>query len=93
MLDAALEALGPERLLWGCDLTIETGLAKLRAFEAIGLEREKIALIRWKNAARIFPPDTFPGLMEGRSRRMPRTQKAATRPLSRAPGAVRTTDS
>jgi predicted TIM-barrel fold metal-dependent hydrolase len=62
MLDAALEALGPDRLLWGCDLTIETGLAKLRAFEAIGLEKEKLSLIRWGNALRIFPPNAFPGL-------------------------------
>jgi predicted TIM-barrel fold metal-dependent hydrolase len=72
MLDAALEALGPERLLWGCDLTMETGLAKLRAFEAIGLEKEKMSLIRWGNAERIFPPNAFPGLWtskaaEGRS--------------------------
>jgi uncharacterized protein len=64
MLDAALEALGPERLLWGCDLTMETGFAKLRAFEAIGLEKEKLSLIRWGNAVRIFPPNAFPGLAD-----------------------------
>ena len=64
MLDAAIEALGPYRLLWGCDLTMETGLAKLRALEAIGLEPEKLALIRWRNAVRIFPAGTFPGLSE-----------------------------
>jgi predicted TIM-barrel fold metal-dependent hydrolase len=62
MLDAALEALGPERLLWGCDLTMETGLAKLRALEAIGLEREKMSLIRWGNAVRIFPSNAFSSL-------------------------------
>jgi predicted TIM-barrel fold metal-dependent hydrolase len=62
MLDAALEALGPARLLWGCDLTMETGLAKLRAFEATGLEKEKLSLIRWANAVRIFPSGAFPGL-------------------------------
>lgn len=60
MLDSALEALGPERLLWGCDLTIETGLAKLRALEVIGLGDESMAAIRWKNAARIFPDGSFP---------------------------------
>lgn len=60
MLDAALEALGPERLLWGCDLTIETGLAKLRALEVIGLDDESMAAIRWKNAARVFPEGSFP---------------------------------
>lgn len=60
MLDSALDALGPERLLWGCDLTIETGLAKLRALEVIGLDDESMAAIRWKNAARIFPEGSFP---------------------------------
>src|SRR5918999_4347170 len=69
MLDAALEALGPERLLWGCDLTMETGLAKLRAFEAIGLEPAKLSLIRWRNAVRIFPPGTFPDLADAESER------------------------
>jgi predicted TIM-barrel fold metal-dependent hydrolase len=60
MLDAALEALGANRLLWGCDLTMETGLAKLRALEVIGLNAEDMSAIRWRNAARIFPPNSFP---------------------------------
>ena len=64
MLDAALDALGPERLLWGCDLTMETGLAKLRALDAIGLEPAKLALIRWRNAVRIFPAGTFTKLSD-----------------------------
>jgi predicted TIM-barrel fold metal-dependent hydrolase len=68
MLDAALEALGPERLLWGCDLTMETGLAKLRAFDAIGLEKEKLSLVRWQTAVRIFPAGSFPGLDETKDR-------------------------
>jgi maleate cis-trans isomerase len=59
-----LRAVGARRLIWGCDLTMETGLAKLRALEAIGLEPEKLALIRWRNAVRIFPAGTFPGLSE-----------------------------
>jgi predicted TIM-barrel fold metal-dependent hydrolase len=59
MLDAALDALGPERLLWACDVTMETGLAKLRALEVIGLEAEKLELVKWGNAVRIFPPGTF----------------------------------
>jgi predicted TIM-barrel fold metal-dependent hydrolase len=73
MLDAALEALGPERLLWGCDLTMETGLAKLRALEAIGLEKEKMSLIRWGNAVRIFPSNAFPDL--GAPRRAAKSSK------------------
>lgn len=62
MLDGALEAVGPRRLLWGCDVTMETGLAKLRALDVIGLEREKMRDVRWRNAARIFPRDSFPML-------------------------------
>jgi predicted TIM-barrel fold metal-dependent hydrolase len=60
MLDAALDALGAKRLLWGCDLTMETGLAKLRALEVIGLSDDDLSAIRWRNAARIFPPNSFP---------------------------------
>jgi len=60
MLDDALAALGAERLLWGCDYTMETGLAKLRALEVIGLDAAQIADIRWRNAARLFPAGAFP---------------------------------
>lgn len=62
MLDEAVAALGPARLLWGCDLTIETGLAKLRALEVIGLRKDDLAAIRWRNAQRIFPSHAFPRL-------------------------------
>ena len=60
MLDAALDVLGARRLLWGCDLTIETGLAKLRALDVIGLSSDQIADIRWRNAMRLFPRGAFP---------------------------------
>jgi hypothetical protein len=60
MLDEALTALGASRLLWGCDLTMETGLAKLRALEVIGIGDDALADIRWRNAARIFPERSFP---------------------------------
>ena len=62
MLDGALEAVGPRRLLWGCDVTMETGLAKLRALDVIGLERKAMRDVRWRNAARIFPRGAFPML-------------------------------
>jgi hypothetical protein len=39
MLDEAISALGARRLLWGCDLTMCTGLAKLHALEVIGEHR------------------------------------------------------
>lgn len=60
MLDAAVETLGARRLLWACDITIETGLAKLRALEVIGLSDAELQDIRWRNAARIFPSGAFP---------------------------------
>ena len=59
MLDDAIASLGASRLLWACDLTIETGLAKLRALEVIGLPEDAIADIRWRNAVRLFPVGTF----------------------------------
>ena len=59
MLDAAVAALGAQRLLWGCDLTMCTGLAKLRALDTIGLPTGEIEDIRWRNAVRIFPANSF----------------------------------
>ncbi|HET7549791.1 MAG TPA: amidohydrolase family protein [Gemmatimonadaceae bacterium] len=62
MLDDALRAVGAGRLIWGCDITMETGLAKLWALEVIGLSQDQMASIRWRNAARIFPPGSLPGI-------------------------------
>lgn len=60
MLDAALDALGAQRLLWACDLTMETGLAKLRALDVIGLAADDMSAIRYANAVRLFRPGAFP---------------------------------
>jgi uncharacterized protein len=60
MIDSAIAALGARRVLWACDLTMETGLAKLRALEVIGLSPDDLADVRWRNAARLFPAGTFP---------------------------------
>ncbi|MEP6617996.1 MAG: amidohydrolase family protein [bacterium] len=60
MLDAALVALGAQRLLWACDLTMDTGLTKLRALDVIGLSEAEMLDIRWRNASRIFPTGAFP---------------------------------
>lgn len=60
MLDDAVALLGASRLLWACDLTMETGLAKLRALEVIGLSTDAMADIRWRNAVRLFPKGSFP---------------------------------
>jgi predicted TIM-barrel fold metal-dependent hydrolase len=61
MLDFVYASVGASRMLWGCDITMETGLAKLRALEAVGLDDDEIAEVRWRNAARIFPHNALPG--------------------------------
>jgi predicted TIM-barrel fold metal-dependent hydrolase len=60
MLEACLEAVGVERLLWGTDLTMDTGWAKLRYLECLLGSRE-LELVKWRNAARVFPRGAFPG--------------------------------
>lgn len=62
MLDDALAAVGPGRLVWGSDVTMETGLAKLQALAVIGLGDDDMARIRWRTAAAIFPAGSFPML-------------------------------
>lgn len=59
MLEACLAAVGPARLLWGCDITMCTGWAKLRYLEQL-LTLDELDLIRWRNAASIFPAGSFP---------------------------------
>jgi uncharacterized protein len=59
MLDAYLNAIGPERLLWAADLTLCTGLAKLKALEVIGLTQDALDAVCWRNAVRIFPRHCF----------------------------------
>lgn len=54
MLELCLECVGAERMVWGTDLTMDTGLAKLRALEAIGLSKADLSAVRAGNAARIF---------------------------------------
>lgn len=64
MLDDAFEAVGARRLLWGADLTLCTGLAKLWALDLVIASDEDLHDVRWRNAARLFPPGAFPGLSE-----------------------------
>ncbi len=54
MLELCVACVGPSRLLWGTDLTMDTGLAKLRVLGTLGLSAGELAAIRWRNAARIF---------------------------------------
>jgi predicted TIM-barrel fold metal-dependent hydrolase len=65
MLDDAIAAVGAKRLLWGCDLTMETGLAKLRALSVIGLSEGELEDVRWRNAVGIFPPGSLLGAERG----------------------------
>ena len=59
MLESVVEAVGVARIVWGCDVTIDTGLAKLRYLEAMGLTPEELARIRAGNAKALFPPGAF----------------------------------
>lgn len=59
MIDAAMQSVGASRLLWAADLTLCTGLTKLRALAHTGASPDEIAAMRWKNAVRIFPPHAF----------------------------------
>lgn len=61
MLDDTVGAVGTGRMVWGADVTLCTGLAKLWALDALSLSPDAIADIRWRNAARLFPPGAFPG--------------------------------
>jgi predicted TIM-barrel fold metal-dependent hydrolase len=59
MLEACVAATGPDRLLWGSDLTLDTGWAKLRYLAHL-LDREDLERVKWRNATRIFPRGAFP---------------------------------
>ncbi len=58
MLEGCLDAAGVERLLWGTDMTMDTGWAKLR-YLAYLLTPAQLELVTWKNAARVFPQAGF----------------------------------
>ena len=59
MLEGCLAAVGVERLLWGSDITMDTGWAKLRYLGHL-LSPDEVELVKWKNAVRIFPRGAFP---------------------------------
>jgi predicted TIM-barrel fold metal-dependent hydrolase len=54
MLELCLDQVGPGRMVWGTDLTMDAGLAKLRALEAAGLGPAELEAVRWRNAAGLF---------------------------------------
>ena len=61
MLELCLARVGVERRVWGADITMCTGWAKLRYLEHL-LPAADMDLVRWRNAARIFPPEAFMGV-------------------------------
>jgi predicted TIM-barrel fold metal-dependent hydrolase len=58
MLEACLDAVGAARLLWGADITLDTGWAKLRYLERV-LTGEQLEGVRWRNAVGIFPTNSL----------------------------------
>ncbi len=59
MLEAAVGAVGTDRLLWGCDVTMGTGWAKMRYLRHLDLGDDAEAAILGGNARRIFPEGAF----------------------------------
>ena len=59
MLEACVEAVGASRLLWGSDITMDTGWAKLRYLAHL-LTPADLELVKWKNAVRVFPANSLP---------------------------------
>ncbi len=59
MLEAVLESVGTGRIVWGTDVTMDTGLGKLRYLESLGLTEVEITAIRHGNAVTIFPKGAF----------------------------------
>lgn len=59
MLERAIDAVGADRLLFGTDLTMETGWGKLRYLESLNLTEAELERIRSGNAREIFPAGAF----------------------------------
>lgn len=55
MLEAILDEVGPARMLWGTDVTMDTGWARLRLLESLGLPGDDLTRIRCGNARSVFP--------------------------------------
>ena len=60
MLEACLAAVGADRMLWGADITLCTGWAKLRYLEHL-LTADQLDRVRSGNAEDIFPAGSFAG--------------------------------
>jgi len=65
MLEQTVRTVGVERMVWGCDVTMDTGLAKLRYLQRMGLGDAAVERVTSGTARAIFPPGAF----EPRARR------------------------
>ena len=61
MVESVLESVGAARVVWGCDVTMDTGLAKLRYLESLGLDPGDLEKIKSGNARELFPSGVFDG--------------------------------
>ena len=68
MIDMAITEVGSTRLLWASDITLCTGLTKLRALEHTTASGEAIRDMRWRNAVRIFPGGAFDAVLTEQQR-------------------------
>lgn len=59
MLEMTHAVVGADRMVWGADITIDTGWAKLRYLESLGLTSGDMEKIRAGNARTIFPRGVF----------------------------------
>jgi predicted TIM-barrel fold metal-dependent hydrolase len=59
MVEQALETVGAGRLVWGTDLTMDTGWAKLRYLRALDRSSEDVERVSYGNAQQIFPAGAF----------------------------------
>lgn len=59
MIEAVVAAVGPGRMVWGADITLDTGWAKLRYLQSVGLTPHELNLITSGNACMLFPAGTF----------------------------------
>lgn len=59
MLEATLESVGAARMLFGSDITLETGWGKLRYLESLGLPPADLQRIKDGNAKALFPKGSF----------------------------------
>ena len=59
MLEMTVATVGAARMVWGADITMDTGWAKLRYLESLGLPASDLERIRSGNARAIFPRGVF----------------------------------